>query len=422
MTQNLRPIQAKDRWVIDADTKKITGVQLNDISAQSDFGNVIATTNPVTGGISLVVGQDTFGVGVQAIGIEVQNYLNLAGAIAKVQAGTADCTIDFIGDSTTADAGGTLRTASWAFRFAQFLQSSYGIPATTDAFAGASNKTTTGLLTTFDPRMTFGAGWSVNAQFSYGGNILYCTGATGDFTFQPAAAWDTVEIEYITNGAFGTATVKSGVTLIGTIDARTPGFTLEKVTYTKGAPDSSALVIARTGTGGDIYILSARTSNSTSRAILVCNAGSHSSTSTDWSSNGTLSYYGTVSRITKRAAKLLVIALGVNDWNTAITPELHTTNLTTIINAQIAAGGAVLLVGQPQSDPGTYAAVSRQMEFITAQKTLRAQYVCGHLNMQGRWKSYADANTAGMMFDQRHPSLSGAYDWGKALAIAIAEM
>jgi hypothetical protein len=335
--------------------------------------------------------------------------------LRRVRNGTGNYKIDCIGTSLTAESEG-LRLESWSIKFAQALAAQDAdLEFNTDSFAGVANRTTTGQVTTFDPRLTFGAGWEVVEQFSYGGNILSCPNtSTAAMTFTPEKAWNTVEIEYITNPGFGTFTVKNGANTMATVDPRAPGFTLEKNTYTTGgAAAIQALNIARTGTGGGIFILSGRTYDSATKSVLLCNAGSNSSAATGWATNGGLDFYGCLSRITKRAADLLVIALCVNDWNASPTAVwTWDANIRILIEQQLATGGRVMLVGEPQSDPAAYASAATQTEFLRRLMALAKLYRLSYMNVQKRWGSYAEANAAGFMSDQRHASITGGADWG----------
>ena len=342
----------------------------------------------------------------------------------KVRAGISDFKVDFIGTSTTGDAGG-LRLGSWANRFAQVLSAMDGsLQSNTDAFAGMSNSTTIAQVIAADARLAFGAGWQISAQFSYGGHIVNCPNtSTANLSFTPEKAWNSVEIEYLTNPSFGSMTLAAGASVFQTINTATPGFTVEKATYTTGSAAALQVLNIARSTGGSIFPLSVRTFDSAKKQILVCNAGSHSSNSALWSGNGLLAHYGALSRLTKRAANMLVIAHGVNDWNDpARTVEDFISRINTIVDTQQATGGEVILCVEPQSNPAAYATAARQTEFRNALFQIAKTQGVPIISVYDRWGAYSVANTNGNMMDDRHPSYQGGYDWGASLARLVLSL
>lgn len=337
-------------------------------------------------------------------------------ALYRVRAAITNMTVDCIGDSTTDVTDGT-RLKSWARKCSDALSSIANVPSSYDSWAGQSTRTTLAGIVAADSRMTLGEGWVSVAQSSYGGNILYVpSSSTNAMTFTPYKAWNVIEIEYLAASGNGTFAIVTNGAAMATVNANS-STSLRFETYTAATPSTQAVSIVHTGTGGVVFILSVRLSNSSEPRVLVTNAGWSSSTSSSWSTNYTLSHYGSLSRITKRKADLLVVSLGVNDWNGATTLETYTTNINIIVTTQLAAGGEVLLVGQLESDPASYATAKRQSEFRAVLLDIAATRPgVAFLDTRYKFGSYSEANASGYMADARHPNEAGATLWGNLVA------
>lgn len=95
MANNIQPIHSNDSWIVDSDNK-VVGVQTKNTAAT--FGNVTATTNPVTGGIEYRVGETSLHAVIavfpsgdddtSAINSAIQKVYTAGGGEVRLVAGT----------------------------------------------------------------------------------------------------------------------------------------------------------------------------------------------------------------------------------------------------------------------------------------------------------------------------------------------
>lgn len=336
----------------------------------------------------------------------------LVASLAKTKSGGGDTFIDFVGDSTVrAGLNGGLYTVATSLpvRFAAEL-TQRGYVVSTDGVAGASNLSTTAAYVAIDPRLAFGAGWSILTQGTAGGYIFTNSSDTTSMSLTTALSFDRVDVFVYESGTSGTWTLNVNG---GAASAATGGtsFTAKKYTINISGSAGDTINLQRTGAGGTIYILGMRSRLSTASRVYVGNCGWATSNTVNWTST-TNSPYDPQSIMVLRAATGVFMALGVNDWNPTVTPlSTYAANYQTLIT-RFSTFADVALLGQPQSDPTSFSSVATQATYLAVQQAAALSNTKPWSNLQYRWGSYANANANGLMGDQRHPNTAGTTDWG----------
>lgn len=132
-------------------------------------------------------------------------------------------------------------------------------------------------------------------------------------------------------------------------------------------------------------------------------------------------------------ADLLIIALGINDWNLRRSIADLKADLGTLITRQMASGtnagggtkaaGDAMLVWNPQPDLETLPAGSSPGptwdEYREAYYDVADQYNVPLLDLGGRWKDFPTANAMGLFGDGIHVSDTGSADIAPAVRNAI---
>lgn len=132
-------------------------------------------------------------------------------------------------------------------------------------------------------------------------------------------------------------------------------------------------------------------------------------------------------------ADLLIITLGINDWNLRRSIADLKTDLGALITRQMASGtnagggtkaaGDVLLVWNPQPDlaslPAGSSAGPTWQQYRDAYYEIADTFNVPLLDMGERWKDYATGNAMGLFGDGIHPSDAGSYDIAPAVRRAI---
>jgi lysophospholipase L1-like esterase len=347
-------------------------------------------------------------------------------AVRATLSGQRNARVIFIGDSTTAgyDASNSLlagnnKVESVPTVVAGLFPNSLG---GITSLSGSQNAPNTA---NYDHRVSFGFGWGFSSVSSTAGQILgaYALESTGptDFTFTPGKAWDTAELYYQGYDAGGTANVSINSTgSIGIITTLSPGsstasYTFNKATFTKTLGNDTFNTRRLTGTKYDFdaFVLY----NSTVKEITVMNAGWSGAKAADvvagtgpWSTLNGLATY---------APDLVVVDLGINDWNqaTATTEASFKASMQSIINAATGAGADVLMIVPLPS--GTANGIAHEDAFQTYIHDLATLNNLPILDFISLWGSYATANANGWMSDTLHPNAVGYAQKAQSVYSAI---
>ncbi|WEF34864.1 SGNH/GDSL hydrolase family protein [Pseudoduganella chitinolytica] len=286
-------------------------------------------------------------------------FPNYAKALAELAAGqsAAGVNVGIIGDSLTV--GQYALTSAQAgvapFSLARLLAGMTG--GTDNATFGGIQKSdgNIGNLIASDSRITQGAGTSwVCSQLGpkvIGGGFDYVGASAGaPLTFTPDAPWDTVDIYFVTNTAYGTAAVSGAVT--GTLNTA-GALGLGVLTLTK-AHGNGAVTLTPNGTG-QIHVVGINCYSKTIPKLNFLKMGVGNSTSGDWADSAAnwrsvpaLQLFMATSKV-----PLWIIQLGTNDMMTNVPVATFQTNLQTVVttvkrtSSNLAGGDVVLMVPPP---------------------------------------------------------------------------
>lgn len=385
------------------------------------------------GGGSAVVNIGAFGAGQSSAGYEMfgaaaknagvvsnppaASTKKLRAARARVRTKAGRGKVLFVGDSTTAGAFAAIAFASRAaLRFSQS-----GTPAVEQSVTGHKLQANTAAYLVYDPRFDRGAwGYDVT-RYSIGAAPLRLDAASGSCTFTPSVPVDTFVIRYMRDAGYGSI----GITIGGSVPSTGPATVnasgtagWQYATVKSAAVASQALVISKTASGG-FFIGEIYAYDSTVPAFDFVNGGWPTSRTSDW--NVSTSLFSPLPSIAASAADLIVIGLGINDWDNNVPLATFTANYTAIVQACRAVAD-VLVIIQPQTDPSRNATATTQKAFTDAISSIATANGCMLFDFQARAGDFASANGAGLMADMVHPNALGYSDWGDGLADLLGRL
>lgn len=339
-------------------------------------------------------------------GAASSRFPTFAAAVARVNAGTGDAKVAFIGDSTTAGAGTTVyATKNPAARFAA-------------RYTGATTRygSTWGKLgsTSFDGRLTIGAGWTHGISFNsngLGAGGFYTNTGGGTLSFTPAGAFDTIRCWYLRLASKGVVSINvDGGSVLGTINGAGAGALLSQdISCTLG----THTVNVSTPTGGDFFLMGIETFTAATKAVHVYNMGFSGAGVGSFNQTGQV--YTTIETIGTYDFDLSIINLSINDIKDNIaTSSAYASAMTTLINACAATGDVLLCMGNRTSTGAD--TDLRYGDFKTALAGVRTI----DLVIPDRWGNYAAANGLGYMnADGIHPNDTGSDDIATALLALV---
>lgn len=340
-------------------------------------------------------------------------------SLAQVRAGIAPMRFALVGDSTvdtaTGPAGTTIpRNTSMAARLARKLRAA-GIPATDDSFFGLSNRSNLGAIVTWEPRLSFSGGWSLQQQPTLGGNGFFLNSTdTVPLTWTPTLISNQIDIYYLQSPGFGTFTVDVGGAPLQTIVADQFAQTVAKVTVSTGA-SAAAIAWNIKRVSGQVYILGTSTRDTAVPSVEITNCGWSSSSTTSWVP-ASPNYYSPLNALKIFAPHLTALSLGVNDRNavsgTWAAPNVslitYSANIPTIITAAKVSGDIISIL-PPRSNTTTVSvapdAVQEQYDQALMAATLNAGGAV--FSIPDLWGKVGASVRAGMMIDDRHQNPTG---------------
>lgn len=329
-------------------------------------------------------------------------------AVRTMQAGGREARLLCIGDSVTqgygAVSGGWTpngRAGAWPERLAAMM-SGRGLPASAASVAGAGAADgASGGYSSYDPRVTMGAGWGVNALTGMGGKLFSgAATSTGAWSFQPDRPVDRFDLWAVTNTALGVLTVETDGVVRATVTT-TKAASMEVTTV--AFPETAGPVSVRWASGGAVFIAGGVAWRSDVRRARVINAGWGGARITDWiTTDQPYRAYGSIPAV---APDLSVVCLTINDWNAGTAVATYKAGLGTLVDRCLTTGDVLLMTGCP-SDPAqgkaSYAAQTalRDAAFEVAAMRGLAAPIDGTALFGG---SFA----GGLMFDSVHPNAAG---------------
>lgn len=256
-------------------------------------------------------------------------------AVRTMQAGGREARLLCIGDSVTqgygAVSGGWTpngRASAWPERLAAMM-SGRGLPASAASVAGAGAADgASGGYSAYDPRVTMGAGWSVNTLTGMGGKLFSgAASSTGVWSFQPNGPVDRFDLWAVTNTALGVLTVETDGLVRATVNT-TKAASMEVTTV--AFPETTGPVSVRWASGGAVFIAGGVAWRSDVKRARVINAGWGGARIADWIT--TDQPYRAYGSIPAAAPDLSVVCLTINDWNAGTAVATYKAGLGTLVD------------------------------------------------------------------------------------------
>jgi lysophospholipase L1-like esterase len=384
----------------------------------------------------MTVTTDPRKTGIAASATEVEFYnlssLNLKkwrAALANVQTGAASAKVAIIGDSTDAGfyASGAQYAGNRTFTVADAVARRFvasGIPSSIANTYGTASVVTASLAS-YDPRWTYGAGWSASSVASVlGGYLLQNASDTTAANFTPtktdgtALSFDTIEVVYLKNSAYANFTIG--------IDGGAASYTSTQAG--SGALDTASVTVAAgthtvniAKTAGDaaktLYIASIRCYDSSAKVVHFLNMAGGGMTSSNMAGNA--AYYNSLNGIALAAPDLSVINCTINDALTSVPLTTYQTNLQNLITTCAVTGSVVLRTGNPGKAGYSGFVADSDEPYIAVMATLAQTNNIPFINVKRRLVSWTDANTYGLMVDGLHPTKLGYQDIANAVFSVI---
>lgn len=329
-------------------------------------------------------------------------------AVRTMQAGGREARLLCIGDSVTQGFGGVAggwtpnaRGGAWPERLAAAM-SRRGLPASAASVAGAGAADgASGGYAAYDPRVTLGSGWSVNALAGIGGKLFSgAAGSTGGWRFQPDSPVDRFDLWAVTNTALGVLTVETDGVARATVNT-TKAAAMEATTVT--FPETSGPVTVRWASGGAVFVVGGVAWRSEARRARVINAGWGGSKVADWIA--TDQPYRAYGALPVAAADLTVIGLTINDWNAGTAAATYKTQLGSLIDRAAATGDVLLMTGCP-SDPAQGRA-SYGMQDAIRNAAVEVAAARGLATPIDGTTLFGGVFAGDLMFDAVHPNAAG---------------
>jgi lysophospholipase L1-like esterase len=347
------------------------------------------------------------------------NTRHLRYGLARVRTGTGRLRLALLGDSTTAGTGANTGTSglvgAYPYAYPSVLASILNA-----RLASASNLNSiwgvvasTASYSTFDTRLTLGAGWANSPVLSIAPMWLNST-TTNAFAFTPVGQFDTADIWYVKTPGYDSFTVNvDGGATLETVDCNA-AVAVGKQTVTC-ALGSHTLNIARSGIGGNVQIIGIETYNSAAFGIDVFNWGYHGSTSTTW--NSTALAYSPANAIAAIAPDVVTIGLGINDTG-ATADATFRTNIQVLITKAVSVGDCIIVIPNPVIADGQYSQANQntlRQSLLSLAATNDLPVIDRKLSME----SYTQANASGLMYDVLHPNKFGYTEVASLFANAL---
>ena len=283
------------------------------------------------------------------------NMVNWRKALANMRNGVSDARILCVGDSTTLGYGTTLgSTFPTRGAYPKVLANELaarGFPAAEglgcppSAVASNPDGRWTGTLTGWGLLNGFGAGSAADYTNS--------TSTVGTLIYTPSVNCDSFYIYSLTNNLpnlsniLATATGGSQISVNG---AAAPSTIRSTVASAASASTSNTLTMTASALLG-VHCVGVEPFLSTTKQILVGNAGVGGTTTVNWTGGASQTWNG-LALINANAPDLTIISLGANDAGTAVSSATYLANIQSLITAAKVSGDVLLLPSIPAYENG----------------------------------------------------------------------
>ena len=326
-----------------------------------------------------------------------QPLMRWRGARARMLSGQGRARVLCLGDSNTAgDAvapGVRLREAAYPARLAELLDRVYG--ASGDGFCGNAG-ILSAIDTTYDPRLSFGAGWVVSGAVSVGGTMFSNASTSNALTFTPRDAWERCEIIFAGIAAGAVDLSAGGATSRHDI----PAGGMVSVSFDAGALASRQLSVMRVS--GEIHVAAILPHSSIRPRVEVINAGR-----TGWASADLIdaaTFYAPGAALSSVAADLVLIEIGLNDFNTGISPTVYGNRLRTLVGlCPVMADVVVMSSVSPEQASRVYP----WSDYLDQMREVCAERELSFIDISVAMGDRSQVVAAGLTNDGLHPNRAG---------------
>ncbi|MBT2501423.1 phage tail tape measure protein [Curtobacterium sp. ISL-83] len=310
-------------------------------------------------------------------------------ARAAVAAGTGNCKVLVIGDSTAFGYPSGSLQQSWSHKVAQRL--------VTRGLAAQDGGTTPGLSAGDNPRYTAGTGWPSGILYGFGAQGWQYNSPAGALQYaDPFITADTFDVYFVRGSGATSITLQIDSETASTFD--TTGTTsIGKISIASTtASTAHTLKITAVGTGAILFV---EPWLSTSKRIRVANAGAPSTNSLTWA-NGVGIF--SAAMIQAYQPNLVICLLGANDAVGGYTAKSVVQNIGVLAAAAASAGADFIDMSSVPCQILSEAALQQQYAIRTRYAT---SYPFIDMNQEaGTWVNW---NSLGYMGDLRHPNEAG---------------
>lgn len=281
-----------------------------------------------------------------------------------------------------------------------------------------------------DPRVTLGSGWTAVGHSGGGINDFENTTTTTTLSFAPTNSVTGFNFWYSQYfGASWTYNIDGGSNTTVTYSSNQSGSGIQKITIAGLTEGTHTLNITRVS--GIPYIIGVDpfdANASAAREVNICSGGQ---TTSSYIQSTTSLYMGAIWPAMVNSGDVVVIALGVNDFNTGSPYAQIQANLQTLI-AQVQAKGADVIVTSqipfysytsPNSAYAGMTLLQQNTQLMQTYAAAAAAMGVPFLDFSGRFNYDAAAmNAAGFMYNNAHGGPELEDNWGAFIAMSLLQL
>lgn len=308
--------------------------------------------------------------------------------IAKAKAANSTPNIIFLGDSITDSTGATIRESGFVGLIRNAIQFSTGLSG--HGFVNNNVFVPDGTWTALQE--------GTNLKTWKATNVSTAT-SFKDFI-------NKIDVIYATKPDGGTATIKVDGATQGTINCNGANSWHNVATFSFGAGVHQVQIVP--AASGNTYIEGV-ICYSGKNGVLVHQVGHPGIKATDYVNSTDIA-----ASTSAFNPLLTIIMLGTNDAGGQVSIATYQSSLDALTKQALTKGDVLIVSMADRSDSGTF--TIPYSSYVIAAKQVAINNNTAYLSIYDRWnKSYAWANTNGLMFDSVHPSQIGHVDIAEAI-------